>query len=368
LGSQMNKFESLMQALPEKARQIADRVNSAVRTAAHDIYRWAKAMLVSAAETFLALRSLLYLLIGFAFYFGLGFELITSNTNLYFQLIGWLLCGLFVVIILGALLRLIPIPWRIFRGPEASPPSRKVPVGFFIILVGVPLLSLLLVTILTPIRFHSLVLRFVQTEIVKGIDKFKGLTAKLNEKTIQKPSPVTTLPIKAAAPKTEKPEKITLAPPTIQPKIIAYYFYGKANCDTVHTRRWVQDQSAPENKIDMTVMSIDSDDTRTLLHVAVSIHSGEEYALLNSAAGSYITDDLGKRYDLTQDDPKGYQHRGFRELKYGEIVNLDLEFPKLEKLPHSLFFSHPQFPILTVKINWIRKKKPDANLADKHLG
>ena len=359
LGSFMGKLEAFMQALPGKIEQRVNRFVSALREAAHDIYRFAKMVAVSTFRTILAVRLVFYVLFGFAFLFSIGIELVKSDLGLDSKVVGWLcICiGTVVIIVWG--FRLVPVLWRASQDQEALASPQRIPTIFFIVSVVLPVAVIVFVTLGTSIQFRSWPLKFSEDK-VRAVVFFSGRTISRLSRRFARETPRTTPPVSVSLqkPQLEEPPKPQPEPPPVappQPTVVETY-HARVICEpeSVHTRGWTSDPDKPENKVDIKIDSIDMDGDFAILHAAVAIHEGEEFGLLKAATWAYVTDNNGKRYDLSQDDPKGYPHSGYRELKFGEIVKLDLQFPKFEKLPRFIYFSHPQFPILRVNTAWYR--------------
>lgn len=361
LGSFMAKLEAFMQALPGKIEQRVNRFVSALREAAHDIYRFAKMVAVSTFRTILAVRLIFYVLFGFAFLFSIGIELVESNLGFDLKVVGWLCIAIGAIVIIVWGFRLVPVLWRASQEQEAPATPQRIPILFFLVSVVLPVAIILFVTVGTSIQFRSWPLKFAQDNMRAGV-AYAGRAFSKWSRKFARESPPPTPPMRAAipnpqheAPPKPQPQPITVPPP--QPTVVET-FHAKVTCEpeSVHTRGWTTDPDKPENKADMKIDSIDMDDDHTILHVAVTIHEGEEFALLKAATWAYVTDNNGNRYDLSQDDAKGYPRSGYRELKFGEIARLDLQFPRFEKLPRFIYFSHPQFPILKVNTAWYRVK------------
>jgi hypothetical protein len=367
LGSFMATLEAFMQALPSRIERRVNRFVSALRDAAHDIYRFAKMVSVSTFKTILAVRLVFYVLFGFAFLFSIGIELVESNLGLELKVVGWLCIAIGAIVIVVWGVRLVPVLWRASQEEEASTSPRRIPILFFLVSVVLPVAIILFITVGTSIQFRSLPLNFAQSKVRASVAFTESTISKWSRK-FSRETPPPTLAVRVTPPNPQReeppkpqPQPIIIAP--TQPPVVET-FHARVTCEPelVHTRDWVTDPNKPENKVDMKVDSIDMDDDHAILHVAVAIHDGEEYALLKAATYAYITDNNGNRYDLSQDDAKGYPHSGYRELKFGEIARLDLQFPKFEKIPKFIYFSHPQFPVLKVNTAWYRvKHRTDAS-------
>jgi hypothetical protein len=235
----------------------------------------------------------------------------------------------------------------------------KIPRFFFGVTVGLPVAIILFLTLATSVKFHSLPLKFAQAEINATVALTKRIAPRRSTTPVRAvPTPPAPLQVIASNPQQSESAKAALESTPVPPPVLYIEtFRARVICDPefVHTRAWTTDPDKPENRVDMRVESIDTNDVDTILHVTVNIHEGDEFGLLQAASWAYMTDNNGNRYDIAKDDDKGYPHSGYRELKYGEIARLNLAFPKFEKLPKFVYFSHPQF-LLKVTTAWVRTR------------
>jgi len=362
LSSRMHELEAFLNALPGRIQKKVDRLVAALKKATFDIYIFIKTLVLSLWKALWEIRKVFYVLLVFSLILSFGIELIRSKSSYYIIACGWILVAVAVLVIVMGVARLLPVPWVSSRDPDEDDSSHRIPLAFFLPLVLIPVLVIVGITGWTSVRFRTPLLRVAQSQVEKGMILWRRLKPFLAIKTkpqeTVKPRETVTVPPRSDAAVVTKKEwnnDQSRATPVIVPAVpVPEIFRAKVRCDPefVATRGWDSRPEDPANKVDLTVERIENENEQTVLHVAVSIHQEQEFALLRPAKGAYIIDSEGTRYDLSEDLGE-YSQNGFREIKFKEVYRFTLVFPLKSRVSYA-WFCHPQFLNIKLNLVWFR--------------